>query len=142
MLKVGICWGMRTWLVKNTTKCMESTIDAYARAAELDLGNGAITQRTQRLHLLKHLQATGAQLPAAPAPQDVHPTVCKCSLYIGRSWTSTSLLHINHSGRPVYWPDFRELGSEVPHHPHISAAETSPAPFQGGPALSTPRLSM
>ncbi|KAI0252658.1 hypothetical protein BJV78DRAFT_1281512 [Lactifluus subvellereus] len=46
-------------------------IDAYARAAELDPGNTAITQR---LHLLKHSQATGAQLPAAPAPQDVHPT--------------------------------------------------------------------
>jgi hypothetical protein len=58
MLKAGICWGVRTWLVKNTvtTKRMERTIDAYARAAELDPGNGAITRR-----------ATGAQLPAAPA---------------------------------------------------------------------------
>ena len=46
-------------------------IDAYVRAAELDPGNDAITQQ---LHLLKHSQATGAQLPAAPAPQDVHPT--------------------------------------------------------------------
>ncbi|KAI0063142.1 TPR-like protein, partial [Artomyces pyxidatus] len=45
-------------------------IDAYARAAELDPTNAAITQRLQ---LLKHSQATGAQLPAAPAPQDVHP---------------------------------------------------------------------
>jgi hypothetical protein len=38
---------------------------------ELDPRNSAITQR---LELLKQAQATGAQLPAAPGPQDVHPT--------------------------------------------------------------------
>ncbi|KAI0035275.1 hypothetical protein K488DRAFT_43617, partial [Vararia minispora EC-137] len=45
-------------------------IDAYARAAELDPSNTSIAQR---LAVLKHSQATGAQIPAAPAPQDVHP---------------------------------------------------------------------
>lgn len=104
-------------------------IDAYARAAELDPGNGAITQR---LHLLKHSQATGAQLPAAPAPQDVHPTAY-ASVASTPGLGGLPLLHVNHSGRPVYRPDSREPGSEVPHHPHISAAETSPAPFRGGP---------
>ena len=105
-------------------------IDAYARAAELDPGNGAITQR---LHLLKHSQATGAQLPAAPAPQDVHPTAY-ASVASTPGLGGLPLLHVNHSGRPVYRPDSRETGGDVPHHPHISAAETSPAPpFRGGP---------
>src|ERR1700761_8919933 len=46
-------------------------IDAYARAAELDPNNTSIEQR---LVVLRRAQATGAQIPAAPAPQDVHPT--------------------------------------------------------------------
>ena len=105
-------------------------IDAYARAAELDPGNGAITQR---LHLLKHSQATGAQLPAAPAPQDVHPTayaVVASTPGLG----GLPLLHVN-SGRPIYRPESRGPGSEVTHNPsHMTGAETSPAPpFRGGP---------
>ena len=47
------------------------SIDAYARAAELDPTNAAIAQR---LSLLKTAQSTGGALPAAPGPQDVHPT--------------------------------------------------------------------
>ncbi|KAH9996620.1 hypothetical protein BJV77DRAFT_987930 [Russula vinacea] len=107
------------------------------RAAELDPGNGAITQR---LHLLKHSQATGAQLPAAPAPQDVHPTAY-ASVASTPGLGGLPLLHVNHGGRPVYRPESREPGGEVPHHPHINAAETSPAPFRGGPPppLSHPR---
>ena len=105
-------------------------IDAYARAAELDPSNGSITQR---LHLLKHSQATGAQLPAAPAPQDVHPTAYAC----GASTPGLGglpLLNLNNTGRPVYRPESRGPGGELPHHPpHISGAETSPAPFRGGP---------
>ena len=105
-------------------------IDAYARAAELDPGNGAITQR---LHLLKHSQATGAQLPAAPAPQDVHPTAY-ASVASTPGLGGLPLLHVSHSGRPVYRPDSREPGGDLPHHPHINAVETSPAPpFRGGP---------
>ena len=105
-------------------------IDAYARAAELDPGNTAITQR---LHLLKHSQATGAQLPAAPAPQDVHPTAY-ASVAPPPGLGGLPLLHVNNSGRPVYRADSRGPGGEVGHHPpHISGAETSPAPFRGGP---------
>jgi glucose repression mediator protein len=68
---------------------------AYARTAELDLGNGAITQR---LHLLKHSQATGAQLPAAPALQDVHPTAY-ASVASTSGLGGLLLLHVNHGGR-------------------------------------------
>ncbi len=104
-------------------------IDAYARAAELDPANGAITQR---LHLLKHSQATGAQLPAAPAPQDVHPTAY-ASVASTPGLAGLPLLNMNNSGRPAYRPESRGPGGEVPHHPpHISGAETSP-PFRGGP---------
>ncbi|KAG8698641.1 Lysine-specific demethylase 6A, partial [Ceratobasidium sp. 395] len=46
-------------------------INAYARAAELDPGNPHITQR---LNLLRNAQANGGTLPAAPGPQDIHPT--------------------------------------------------------------------
>ncbi|KAI0307532.1 hypothetical protein B0F90DRAFT_1807017 [Multifurca ochricompacta] len=94
-------------------------IDAYARAAELDPGNAAITQR---LHLLKHSQATG------------------CSSYRLRDCSPSSglgglpLLHVNNSGRPIYRADSRGPGNDIVHHPpHIAAAETSPAPFRGGP---------
>jgi glucose repression mediator protein len=105
-------------------------IDAYARAAELDPGNTAITQR---LHLLKHSQATGAQLPAAPAPQDVHPTAY-ASVAPPPGLGGLPLLHVNNSGRSVYRADSRGPGSDIVHHPpHISGAETSPAPFRGGP---------
>ncbi|KAI9512315.1 TPR-like protein [Russula earlei] len=106
-------------------------IDAYARAAELDPANGAITQR---LHLLKHSQATGAQLPAAPAPQDVHPTAY-ASVASTPGLGGLPLLHVNNGGRPIYRPESRGPGSEITHHPsHISGAETSPAPpFRGGP---------
>ncbi|KAH9075762.1 hypothetical protein EDB83DRAFT_2515455 [Lactarius deliciosus] len=97
-------------------------IDAYARAAELDPGNTAITQR---LHLLKHSQATGAQLPAAPAPQDVHPTAY-ASVAPPPGLGGLPLLHVNNSGRPVYRADSRGPGGEVHHPPHISGAETSP----------------
>jgi glucose repression mediator protein len=64
----------------------------YVRAAELDPGNGAITQR---LHLLKHSQATGAQLPAAPALQDVH-TTAYASIAFTLGLRGLPLLHINH----------------------------------------------
>ncbi|KAG2159904.1 uncharacterized protein EDB93DRAFT_1099332 [Suillus bovinus] len=50
---------------------ISDAIDAYARASELDPGNHVILQCLQ---LLKNAQATGGQLPAAPGPQDVHPT--------------------------------------------------------------------
>ena len=58
-------------LYKSCNNQISDAIDAYARAAELDLSNVAIAQR---LALLKTAQATGQALPAAPSPQDVHST--------------------------------------------------------------------
>lgn len=46
-------------------------IAAYIRAADLDPDNQDVKTR---LELLKGVQANGGMLPAAPGPQDVHPT--------------------------------------------------------------------
>ncbi|EIW86324.1 TPR-like protein, partial [Coniophora puteana RWD-64-598 SS2] len=58
-------------LYESCNNQISDAIDAYARASELDPSNPLIAQRLQ---LLKNAQATGGQLPAAPGPQDVHPT--------------------------------------------------------------------
>ncbi|KIK99211.1 hypothetical protein PAXRUDRAFT_60561, partial [Paxillus rubicundulus Ve08.2h10] len=58
-------------LYESCNNQISDAIDAYARASELDPSNHVISQRLQ---LLKTAQATGGQLPAAPGPQDVHPT--------------------------------------------------------------------
>ena len=58
-------------LYESCNNQISDAIDAYARAAELDPHNPVVMQR---LSLLRQAQATGAQLPAAPGPQDVHPT--------------------------------------------------------------------
>ncbi|TIB78590.1 TPR-like protein [Wallemia mellicola] len=50
---------------------ISDAIDAYARAADLDPTNPHVKQRLQ---LLKNVQANGGSVPAAPVPQDVHPT--------------------------------------------------------------------
>jgi len=103
---------VKNWYLKHCTN------------TELDLGN---SENTQRLHLLKHSQATGAQLSATPASQDVHPTAytsVASMLGLGR----LPLLHVSHRVCSVYCPNSYELGADVPHHPLITAAETSPAP--------------
>jgi len=64
-------------LYESCNNQITDAIDAYARAAELDPSNVAIAQRLQ---LLKNAQATGSQLPAAPGPQDVHPTAYTSSV--------------------------------------------------------------
>ncbi|KAG1866145.1 hypothetical protein F4604DRAFT_2024687 [Suillus subluteus] len=58
-------------LYESCNSQISDVIDAYARASKLDPGNHVISQRLQ---LLKKAQATGDPLPAAPGPQDVHPT--------------------------------------------------------------------
>ncbi|KAJ1310911.1 hypothetical protein OPQ81_009424 [Rhizoctonia solani] len=58
-------------LYESCNNQISDAIDAYARAAELDPGNPHITQR---LNLLRNVQANGGTLPAAPGPQDIHPT--------------------------------------------------------------------
>lgn len=64
-------------LYESCNNQITDAIDAYARATELDPNNLAISQRLQ---LLRNAQANGGQLPAAPGPQDVHPTAYALSL--------------------------------------------------------------
>ncbi|KAG8776183.1 Lysine-specific demethylase 6A [Ceratobasidium sp. 428] len=58
-------------LYESCNNQISDAIDAYARTDELDPGNPHITQR---LNLLRNVQANGGNLPAAPGPQDIHPT--------------------------------------------------------------------
>ncbi|KAI0040507.1 TPR-like protein [Auriscalpium vulgare] len=110
-----------------------NAIDAYARAAELDPNNQAITQR---LSLLRHSQATGAQLPAAPAPQDVHPTAYASAVAPPPGLGGLPLLLQPGPGsRPAFRADSRGPGGDhLPPPPMpMSATNASPAPFRGGP---------
>ncbi|KAG8899839.1 glucose repression mediator protein [Tulasnella sp. 408] len=58
-------------LYESCNNQISDAIDAYARAADLDPNNQVIKSR---LRLLKDVQANGGTMPAAPGPQDVHPT--------------------------------------------------------------------
>ncbi|KAG9098698.1 glucose repression mediator protein [Ceratobasidium sp. UAMH 11750] len=53
-------------LYKSCNNQISDVIDAYARAAELNPGNPHITQR---LNLLRNVQANGGTLPATPGPK-------------------------------------------------------------------------
>ncbi|KZV74782.1 TPR-like protein [Peniophora sp. CONT] len=105
-------------------------IDAYARAAELDPNNASIANRLQ---VLKHSQATGAQISAAPAPQDVHPT-----LYANPAPPAPgppgALLSMHTAGpRPSFRADSRGPASEMPPPSAGPAGRSPPPPFRGGP---------
>lgn len=118
-------------LYESCNNQISDAIDAYARAAELDPQNVSVTSRLQ---LLKHSQATGAQLPAAPPPQDVHPTAYASAVVpppgLG---TPSLLLHSGVSARPMFRADSRGPGEHsLPPPPQI-APRGSPAPFRGGP---------
>ncbi|KAG8751354.1 hypothetical protein FRC11_009490 [Ceratobasidium sp. 423] len=56
-------------LYYNTNQTSD-TIDAYARAAELDPSN---PHTTQRPNLLRNVQANCGTIPVAPGTQDIHP---------------------------------------------------------------------
>ncbi|KAG8927220.1 hypothetical protein FRC01_007813 [Tulasnella sp. 417] len=58
-------------LYESCNNPISDAIDAYARVADLDPNNQVIKSR---LRLLKDVQANGGTMPAAPEPQDVHPT--------------------------------------------------------------------
>ncbi|KAG8972476.1 Lysine-specific demethylase 6A, partial [Tulasnella sp. 427] len=58
-------------LYESCNNQISDAIDAYARAADLDPNNQVIKSR---LRLLKDVQANGGAMPAAPGPQDMHPT--------------------------------------------------------------------
>jgi hypothetical protein len=138
MLKVGI-WGRAYMAGQTYNKAFEAyQLGVYRDSRSPTFWSVFLNQLIPWCNCsttaLAQPQATGAQLPAAPAPQDVHPTV-----YASMASTSglggLPLLHVNHSRCPVHRPDFCEPGSEVPHHPHTSAAKASPTPFRGAPHL-------
>ncbi|KZT42756.1 TPR-like protein [Sistotremastrum suecicum HHB10207 ss-3] len=96
-------------------------IDAYGRAAELDPNNMHIRRR---LELLKNAQQTGGQLPAAPGPQDVHPTAYASTAGPPNMIGGPQQLM---GGSVVTGPP----GGPAPIPP--PAVRQSPGPFRGGP---------
>jgi len=122
-------------LYESCNNQISDAIDAYARAAELDPRNTAITQR---LELLKQAQATGAQLPAAPGPQDVHPTAYANTVVQPPGLTGPPLLlQGSNANRVPPRGDLRNGDSSLPLPPPPNAVgpgrPTSPRPFRGGP---------
>ncbi|KIM48458.1 hypothetical protein M413DRAFT_61592 [Hebeloma cylindrosporum] len=108
-------------LYESCNNQITDAIDAYARASELDPSNVAIAQRLQ---LLKTAQATGGQLPAAPGPQDVHPTAYASSVLPPPGLSGPPLMLHDPSPRPP--PSHRNSTSS--HH-----ASPPPQPSQSAP---------
>ena len=116
-------------LYESCNNQISDAIDAYARAAELDPSNTAITQRLQ---LLKNAQATGQALPAAPGPQDVHPTAYANPMMPPAGLGGPPLMMQGNS-RPLFPSDARGDGAlPLPVPPQL-AGRSSPGPFRGGP---------
>ncbi|KAG6891008.1 hypothetical protein C0992_011285 [Termitomyces sp. T32_za158] len=114
-------------LYESCNNQISDAIDAYARASELDPTNPAITQRLQ---LLKNAQATGGQLPAAPGPQDVHPTAYASAVVPPHGLSGPPLLLQSSAHRPPLRPDSRGPPNEISLPP---PSHSSPGPFRGGP---------
>lgn len=122
-------------LYESCNNQISDAIDAYARAAELDPTNQAIAQR---LALLKNAQATGSQVPAAPGPQDVHPTAYANSLMPQPAGLTGPPLVLHTNGmppRPLFRADSRGAPNELPLPipPAQLQGRSSPGPFRGGP---------
>lgn len=120
-------------LYESCNNQITDAIDAYARAAELDPGNVAIAQRLQ---LLKNAQATGGQLPAAPGPQDVHPTAYASSVVPPANLNGPPLILQPNNHRPQFRSDSRGPPNDVgmpPAQVNPSNRSSPPAPFRGGP---------
>lgn len=126
-------------LYESCNNQISDAIDAYARAAELDPGNTAITQRLQ---LLKTAQATGGALPAAPGPQDVHPTAYANQMMPPPGLAGPPLLLQSGAGpgsRTLFRTDSRGAPDQLPippalsNHPPPLSGHSSPGPFRGGP---------
>jgi len=119
-------------LYESCNNQISDAIDAYARASELDPSNPAISQRLQ---LLKTAQATGGQLPAAPGPQDVHPTAYASAVVPPHTLTGPPLLLQSSSHRPVFRTDSRGPSNEIalPPPSQVGTTRSSPGPFRGGP---------
>lgn len=123
-------------LYESCNNQISDAIDAYARASELDPGNPLISQRLQ---LLKTAQATGGQLPAAPGPQDVHPTAyANAPVPPANLGGPPMLLHNGPTPRPIFnRPSSRGPAPDghlaLPPPPQPSTRPHSPGPFRGGP---------
>lgn len=121
-------------LYESCNNQISDAIDAYARASELDPGNPVISQRLQ---LLKTAQATGGQLPAAPGPQDVHPTAYASAVVPPPGLTGPPLMLQPSANRPIFRTDSRgpppEGGLPLPTGPSSNTGRNSPGPFRGGP---------
>jgi hypothetical protein len=125
-------------LYESCNNQISDAIDAYARASELDPSNHVISQRLQ---LLKTAQATGGQLPAAPGPQDVHPTAYASAVVPPSGLTGPPLLlqsttTSTSSSRPLFRSDSRGPPSgdvHLPPPPIPVGSRSSPGPFRGGP---------
>ncbi|ESK98128.1 transcriptional corepressor [Moniliophthora roreri MCA 2997] len=123
-------------LYESCNNQISDAIDAYARASELDPGNHVISSRLQ---LLKQAQATGGQLPAAPGPQDVHPTAYASAVVPPPGLSGPPLLLQPPNQRTSsFRADSRGPTSEISLPPpstgqSSSATRSPPGPFRGGP---------
>ncbi|KAJ3753193.1 TPR-like protein [Lentinula raphanica] len=119
-------------LYESCNNQISDAIDAYARASELDPGNAVISNRLQ---LLKTAQATGGQLPAAPGPQDVHPTAYASAVVPPPGLTGPPLLLQPPNQRSSFRAESRNAPNEIslPPPSQSSASRSSPGPFRGGP---------
>lgn len=119
-------------LYESCNNQITDAIDAYARAAELDPNNPAITQRLQ---LLRNAQANGGQLPAAPGPQDVHPTAYATSIVPPQPLGGPPPMLQSSSQRPVFNTDSRpnEISLPPPSQVGNGRASSPNGPFRGGP---------
>ncbi|EAU93324.2 TPR-containing protein Mql1 [Coprinopsis cinerea okayama7 len=114
-------------LYESCNNQITDAIDAYARASELDPTNPAITQRLQ---LLRQAQANGTQLPAAPGPQDVHPTAYASAVVPPPGLNGPLSLGNNHP-RHGLRTESRGPGGDV--LPALAASGRNSPPFRGGP---------
>ena len=119
-------------LYESCNNQISDAIDAYARAAELDPNNSAITQRLQ---LLRNAQANGGQIPAAPGPQDVHPTAYANTTIHAPGLSGPPLLLQPANHRPLFRADSRGPPGEIslPPPSQVGNNHSSPGPFRGGP---------
>ncbi|KAF9529472.1 hypothetical protein CPB83DRAFT_790062 [Crepidotus variabilis] len=121
-------------LYESCNNQITDAIDAYARAAELDPSNAAIAQRLQ---LLRNAQATGSQLPAAPGPQDVHPTAYASAVVPPPANLNGPPLMLQPAHRPPFRSESRGPSNEIALPPssqvNPGGRPSPPAPFRGGP---------
>ncbi|KAF7972576.1 hypothetical protein HWV62_17708 [Athelia sp. TMB] len=121
-------------LYESCNNQISDAIDAYARASELDPQNTVISQRLQ---LLRNAQATGSQLPAAPGPQDVHPTAYASAVVPPPGLTGPPLMLQSSANRPIFRTESRgppgDASLPLPPPLALGTGRTSPGPFRGGP---------